>query len=343
MVESILDKKLSGVDNLSFNPVDLGMAPLPLNVLIPGTKIPADLFLAGFSREKDRVEMIPATSKGEIFQVEWRENLIRAGQKKVYVSMDETPALTAYFGEYTKKIMDNPKTTRKEKSAFVHEMASFNLRLLFGSDLSQGAMNKAVNSTSSAIDMMLRDNQILTRLAELLKTDYTVYSHSVNVSMLAMGFSRFMKQTEGQVRTLGLGGMLMEVGLAKIEIKMKDKPDESEQTRKSLYRNHTRYGYDLLKMISAVPYDVLMIVLDHHENIDGSGYPNGKKGDSIPYPAQVIRVIDTYDTLTSPSSDREAYAPLEAGHYLKEFSGTKFCQSIVTSFLRFMGSPYFTN
>ncbi len=341
MTGSILDKNLRGLDNLSFNPVDLGMAPLPLNVLIPGTEIPADLFLAGFSRKKDRVEMIPATSKGEKFQVEWRENLLRAGQEKVYVSLSETQALTVYFNEYTKKIMDDPRTTRKEKSSFVHEMASFNLRLLFSSELTQGAMEKAVGSTSTAVDMMLRDNQILTRISDLLKVDYSIYSHSVNVSMLAMSFGRFLQLTPGQVRSLGLGGMLMEVGLTRIEPQLWNKPRRLEPAERSKIMRHSRYGYDLLKTISAVPYDVLMIVISHHENYDGSGYPKGKAGDSIPYLARVVRVLDTYDALTSPRPHRPAVEPLEAGRSLQENVGVLFDRKVVTSFLRFMGSPYF--
>ena len=89
------------------------MAPLPLNVLVPGTEIPADLFLAGFSRKNNKVEMVPATTKGEIFREEWRDNLIKAGQEKVYVSLNETQALTSYFSEYTKRIMGQPQDHQK--------------------------------------------------------------------------------------------------------------------------------------------------------------------------------------------------------------------------------------
>ena len=343
MADHILDKNLRGVSNLSFNPADLGMAPLPLNVLIPGTEIPADLFLAGFSRKNNKVEMVPATSKGEIFQEEWRGNLIKAGQEKVYVSLSETQALTSYFSEYTKQIMDNPKTTRKEKSAFIHEMASFNLRLLFSSDLSQQAMEQAAQTTASAVDTMLRDSQILTRISELLKVDYTVYSHSVNVAMLAMAFGRFMEYSEGQVRALGLGGMLMEIGLAKIDKSIRDKPEKLTPEEESLIHRHPSYAYDMLKMISAVPYDVLSMVKAHHENMDGTGYPKGLRGEAIPHPARILRVIDTYDALTSPRPYRAALVPMEAGQTLKEEAGQKYDKTVVTSFLKFMGSPYFTS
>ena len=341
MAESILDKNLKGVNNLSFNPVDLGMAPLPLNVLIPGTEIPADLFLAGFSRKKNKVEMIPATAKGEMFQPEWRDNLIQAGQDKVYVSLEETQALTFYFNEYTKKVVDNPRTTRKEKSAFIHEMAAFNLRLLFSAELNQQAMEKAVGSTSSAVDMMLRDNQILTRISDLLKIDYSVYSHSVNVSMLAMSFGQFLRMTPGQIRSLGLGGMLMEVGLAKIEPQLWNRPVKLDDQERKKIMLHSRFGYDLLKTISAVPYDVLMIVVNHHENYDGTGYPKGAKGESIPHLARIIRVLDTYDALTSPRPHRPAQEPMQAGRFLQENAGTLFDPKLVTAFLRFMGSPHF--
>lgn len=341
MAGSILDQNLKGVNNLSFNPVDLGMAPLPLNVLVPGTEIPADLFLAGFSRERNKVEMVPAAAKGDLFQEEWRDNLIKAGQEKVYVSLAETQILTRYFNEYTKKVVDDPRTTRKEKSAFIHEMAGFNLRLLFSSELSQGAMDKAVVATADAVDMMLRDNQILTRISDLLKIDYSLYSHSVNVSMLALSFGRFLQLTPGQIRSLGLGGMLMEVGLAKIEPQIWNKPEHFNPKEKAIIHRHAKYGYDLLKTISAVPFDVLTIVLYHHENYDGTGYPDGKTGEAIPYLARIIRVLDTYDALTSPRPHRPALEPMEAGRRLQENAGTTYDRKVVTDFLRFMGSPLF--
>ena len=172
--------------------------------------------------------------------------------------------------------------------------------------------------------------------------DYTVYSHSVNVAMLSMAFGRFMEFSEGQVRSLGLAGMLMEIGLAKIDKRIRNKPDKLNPDEEALIRKHPGYAYDMLRMISSVPYDVLTIVLCHHENMNGSGYPKGLAGDSVPYEARILRVIDTYDALTSPRPYRPAHAPMEAGQILKEQTGGQFDKSVVTSFLRFMGSPYFS-
>jgi HD-GYP domain-containing protein (c-di-GMP phosphodiesterase class II) len=339
---NILDTRLKrAAGGVTFDPAALGMAPLSLNVLVPGHEVPVDLFLARYDPQKQQTEMVPAASKGDEFQVRWRDNLIQAGQDKVYVLLSEREALNQYFNQHSREILDDAQTTRRKRALFLQEMASFNIQLLFGAELSAKALDEVVQNTRSHVDMAIRDNQILTRISDVLRRDYSIYTHAVNVSMLGMSYGRFMNLSDGQIRSLGMGGLVFDVGMAKIPATVREKAGALSKTEMAAMRRHPLLGYEMLKPIGAVPYDVLMIVRHHHENADGSGYPDGRTADQTPPGARIVKVIDAYDAMTSERLHRPAMSPFEAGSKIKEQTPHHFSKEIVSSFLQFLASPFF--
>jgi HD-GYP domain-containing protein (c-di-GMP phosphodiesterase class II) len=285
--------------------------------------------------------MVPAARKGEEYQVRWRDNLVGAGQEKVYVHSRERVALNQYFNRHSREILNDPQTTRRKKALFLSEMASFNIQLLFGAELSAKALNDVVMKTRQHVDVALRDSQILTRISDVLRRDYSIYTHAVNVSMLAMSYGRFMKLPDAQVRSLGMGGLLCDAGMARLPITIREKTGALSKLEKASMKKHPVMGYEMLKPIGAVPYDVLMIVRHHHENADGTGYPDRKTADHTPAPVKMIKVIDAYDAMTSERLHRPAMSPFEAGSKIKEETPHHYSMEIVSSFLRFMASPFF--
>ena len=339
----LLDRRLNVDGGVSFNPADLGVAPLSLETLLPGQAAPADLFLAIYNKKAGKIELEKASSKGEEFKARWRDNLIKAGSDRVYVPISETNSIHKYFSRFTRDIINDHRTTRRKKAKFLQEMASFNLRLLFSSDLGAASMTKAVGNMKEEVDMFCRDPQILTRLSDVLREDYTTYSHAVNTSMLAMGFGRFLQLTEPQVKALGMGGLLADVGMVAVPDHIREKEGPLTKAEMQVVHRHPKQGYDLLKNISAVPYDVLTIVLHHHENADGSGYPGRKQLNQTPKLARLIKIIDSYDAMTSIRPHRPAMKPMEAGEELQKGIPALYSARTVQNFLRFMASPYFTD
>ena len=105
-------------------------------------------------------------------------------------------------------------------------------------------------------------------------------------------------------------------------------------------RRHPRLGYDMLVTISSIPYDVLMMILHHHENADGTGYPSGLESSRTPDLARLLRVVDTYDAMTSLRPYHDAIPPYDAASTLIESMPEKFGSDMVPKFIRFLGSPY---
>jgi HD-GYP domain-containing protein (c-di-GMP phosphodiesterase class II) len=160
--------------------------------------------------------------------------------------------------------------------------------------------------------------------------------------MLGMAFGKYLGFDESRVMALGLGGMLHDVGMAKVPGSLADKEGELTPREKAALRQHPRLGYKMLLPIGAVSYDVLMIVQHHHENADGSGYPAGLPASKVPMPARIVRIIDAYDIMTSNRPDQPAMLPSEAAAVLLGDDMPLYGADLVPEFVRFLGSPAFT-
>jgi len=340
----LLDRELGQARaRVGFNPSQMGVAPLSLDVLVPDEPLPVDFYVPIYRQESKRIEMTLAAERGEIYKKAWRDRLKKANQTKFFVRMEDGEAINAYFESNAGKILDKHNSPLSKKRAVVKEMSSLNLRILFGGDLSPKALDNSVKRAQDAVSRMAGDPQILTKLVDVLSVDYSVYSHSVNVSMLGMAFGRYLGFDENRIMALGVGGMLHDVGMAKLPDIPLDKPESQMTPReRSLFRQHAKLGYKMLVPIGAVSYDVLMIVRHHHENADGSGFPTGLNAAKIPYLARMVRIVDAYDLMTSHRPHRPAMTPSQAAAVLLGEAMPAFGSDLAPEFVRFLGSPAFT-
>jgi len=340
---SILDRALDrSRKRVEFNPAEMGVAPLALQVLLADEPTPCDLYLPILNNETKKVEMTLAVAAGDTFQARWRDRLVKTGQERVFVPVEEGEALHEYFQEHAAAILDAPDATIKKRSMVVREMATLNLRVLFGGDMSPRALDGAVGSAQETVTYMARNPLILTNLSEVLKSDYTVYTHSVNVSMVAMAFGKYLGLTDGQVNSLGMGGLLHDVGMSRLPRALLEKRGRFTPDERKMMNRHPRSGYKALLPIGAVPYDVLMITLHHHENADGTGYPDRLPAERTPRLARITKVCDAFDAMTSQRPYQDARPPYEAATTLIQDSHGQFGNDLVPHFIRFLGSPSFS-
>ncbi len=339
--ENILNRPLDrGVLSINFDPAQVGMCPMSVEMLVVDEPTPSDLYLALYNSDTQRVEMRSVCAQGEPFRQLWRDRLKRADQQKVYVQISDARRLHDYFTQHSTKIIDDPRITRRKKVTVVQEMAMFNLQLFFSSSLEPRDLDCMVERSQDTVGRLARDPQVLNNLSEVLRTDYSTYAHSVNVCMLAMAFGTYLGLHPSRIHSLGMGGLLHDIGMARLPRQILDKCGDLNRDERNAIRRHPRLGYDMLVSISSIPYDVLMIILHHHENADGSGYPSGFTSARIPELAKLLRVVDSYDAMTSMRPYHDAKPAYEAATSLIESMSGKFGSGLVPKFIRFLGSPY---
>jgi len=338
----ILDRPLDRARlTVDFEPAEFGMAPLALEVLVPGQPSPADLYLPLYDRDRRKVVMETASEQGEEFKAVWRDRLLMAEQRLVYVKLDQVEQLQDYFQRFTPLIMEDASRPLRQKARVVQELALFNLNTFFNAaDTSPRALKSLVGRVQQTVTRLTADTQVLTRLSGLLRTDYSIYTHSVNVAMLTMALARHLGFNEASVHAYGVGAMMHDLGRIRLPAGLVGKTGRLSDKEMAQVRQHPYLGYQMLLQIGAVPYDALMIVLHHHENADGSGYPHGLKAERIPMPARLVRLVDAFDAMTSERPHQDARSAYEAAATMMQEGEASFGKDLVPSFIRFLGSPF---
>lgn len=164
-----------------------------------------------------------------------------------------------------------------------------------------------------------------------------IYSHSLNVTVLSMMLTKGLDFSPEQARILGLGALLHDVGLMDVPDRLlKMRPDEYTKPERDLRAMHCEYGLRIGKHLD-LPADVLAVIFQHHEMIDGSGYPLGARQDRITLPARIVSLVNYYDTLCNPVDFAQAMTPHEALSFLFGQRRGKFDAAVLQRLIRCLG------
>lgn len=152
--------------------------------------------------------------------------------------------------------------------------------------------------------------------------------HADRVSRIAGAMAREIGLAERQIEQIELAGLLHDIGKIGVEDRILMKPQRLELDEQELMRRHPIYGASILEP-SAALRPLVPIVLHHHENFDGSGYPEGLKGEEIPLGSRIIIVADAYEAMTSDRIYRKAIGHERAMDQLNKYKGIQFDPKIV--------------
>ncbi len=156
--------------------------------------------------------------------------------------------------------------------------------------------------------------------------------HSERVTKYGLEIGKEMKFSEVEMEILQRGGLLHDLGKLGIPNEILDKPENLTEEDKQILQKHPRLGAQILEPISAYT-DIMLIVLQHHENYDGTGYPEGLAGNEISKYSRIFALADRYEAMTADRPYRKAISPGEATRIIKANSGTQFDPAVVDAFL----------
>lgn len=192
-------------------------------------------------------------------------------------------------------------------------------------------------SLNSMVDSIERNPDALIWLAKLKQTDDYAYNHALNVSITLMALANFMSLPKKQVKELGLAGLLQDIGKVKVPAGLLHKQEKITREEFDILKKHVDYALELLEVTENISGTVILTVSQHHERIDGSGYPFKLNGKQISLTGQMAGLIDTYCALTS----NKVYAKgvynqlaLEEIHAMRD---TKFSSALIDQLVQFLG------
>ena len=155
--------------------------------------------------------------------------------------------------------------------------------------------------------------------------------HSERVTSLALQIGTIMNLSQRDLDDLHRAGLLHDIGKIAMPVGILDKPGKLTEEEFTLMRQHPELGVKILEPIAAYR-DVKPLVLYHHENYDGSGYPEGLCGERIPLGARIFALADVYDALISDRPYRHAMGKREVLEYIRTRAGSEFDPKVVEAF-----------
>ena len=183
--------------------------------------------------------------------------------------------------------------------------------------ISQNHLMEMVTSLAGAIDA---------------KDPYTK-GHSTSVSRYAEALARAINLPEDEVQKITVGGLLHDVGKIGIPESVLRKPGKLNTDEWEIMKQHPVIGAEKVLAPNEALSHLIPIVKYHHEHIDGSGYPEGLKGDAIPLSARIVAVADTYHALISDRPYRKGMSVEKACQILQEGAGTLWDADLVRHFI----------
>ena len=188
------------------------------------------------------------------------------------------------------------------------------------------------------VSLKNRPEALLLLLNVKHKESYTT-EHQLRVSILALGFGIFLGMSNEQLKTLGLAGLLYDIGKARMPSLVLNKPAKITREDALILQHHPEESYRILSKVPSLSEVVKEVALSHHERIDGKGYPRHIHKDRVSRYAKVISIIDCYDAIISNRAYSKAKTATDAMKVLQDNSGDKFDRFLVEKFVEWL-TPY---
>ncbi|MFU0824470.1 HD-GYP domain-containing protein [Clostridium sp.] len=205
--------------------------------------------------------------------------------------------------------------------------------------VSSNDIKKSVSYSSSIkevaedlLDEVLGRKNIMINLVDIKSMDNYTYQHCVNVSIIALIIGTQLKLRKSELLDLCVGSLLHDIGKVFIPKEILNKKGLLTSKEFQIIKTHSNKGYEYLKGNLEISPPARVVVLQHHEKINGTGYPDGRHGDEITKLSKITAVADVYDALTSDRPYRRAMSPNEALEYIFANGGTHFDYETVRAF-----------
>jgi HD-GYP domain-containing protein (c-di-GMP phosphodiesterase class II) len=198
------------------------------------------------------------------------------------------------------------------------------------------SLGETKRAASEMVDSILRNPDAFTWLSRVQEKDEHTYSHAVRSSVWAILFGRHIGLPKRDLDVLAFGVLIKDVGKVLLDDELLTKSERSPDEEKR-YRSFVELGVEILNQTPGVESRAINIVKTHCERLNGSGFPQGLRGDKIPLLGKIAGIVTFYDHVTNPRGSRHPLAPSKAVASLYELRNVQFQEELVVEFIRAIG------
>jgi len=231
---------------------------------------------------------------------------------------------------FQKELKVARKLHTRTRSFIDHALEDVRLGQAVNTDAAKELVTEVANSIT-------RSPHALVWLTNLKERDEYTSIHCMNVCVMAVSFGRTLGMSKAELETLGLGGLLHDLGKMRVPLEILNKPSKLTFEEFEVMKTHPVEGYNMLKEQDDLPSEVLDIVKHHHERRNGKGYPSQLDGDQINNMTRIVAIVDVYDAITSDRCYHDAISPYDALKNMYEWVKEDFDKDMIEKFIKCLG------
>ena len=291
-----------------------GYAPLPLRNLTPGWEVPFDVFVKTINIGAMKPKFVKCCGRGDVFQKDWHLKLKKLQIPCVYLSLREMDEVMHYLHHNIEMVLEDKTRGTLEKGARICDAADMWTLNFFKSE--ETRTSKKVKAGLKFLDTLFEviegDHHNLLYLMQVKYHSFHLYTHCLNVCLLGLAFAIFLGWSWEKLQDFAIGALIHDIGLTNTPRGILEKKGALTEAEMSKVKRHPVDGVRMLQASTNLSWESLQMIMQHHENGDGSGYPDGLKTDDIHHWAKILRIVDSYAAMTVERPWRAAMEPKEA-------------------------------
>ncbi len=207
------------------------------------------------------------------------------------------------------KVADRAKVMLSDS---VKQRVSQGIQFLYSDTNSSDFSDTASNITHSLMQAISENDAVAMNIDTLKISDEYTFKHSVDVATMAMIIARKSGMQEKDVYQIGVAGLLHDVGKSQIPNEILNKAGKLTEDEFAVMKKHSLFGYNILKEKPGISTEIVAGVLQHHEKVNGRGYPLKLSGQQISPYARVLSVADIYDALVTERPYKKGFSAHDA-------------------------------
>ena len=282
-------------------------------------------------------------SKQLPFTEQTKQKLIENNVTKLFIPATAKKEFQKYVEANLTGILQDPMIQENKKAGIIYDTSKALVKDILANPSNGENIQRSKDLVANQVSFILSGREAFVNLLKITSFDYYTYTHSVNVCTFTIALANQLGiKDKVALRCLGLGALLHDIGKSRISERILNKHSTLNRAEFEIVKKHPAWGEEILRESNLIDEDAYYPVIQHHERMDGSGYPRGLSGKEIHYYGRIIAICDVFDALTTRRVYQKELASFSA---FKMMYDTKhiFDKRILKEFTLLMGPEIYTS
>lgn len=271
------------------------------------------------------------------FDTQKKSFLVTNNITAVFIKTEDKKLYQTYIAKNITSIIDDPLINLDTKTSYINQIAAEAMNDLFENEITTENITQVDSIIDNSIHLILNDSKAMYSMLKVTSYDYYTYTHCIDVAAYAIGFGVFLGLNEYELSILGKAAMLHDIGKKDIDHDIITKNGSLTYEEFEIVKKHPQLSVKILQDIGETDEILLEIIEQHHEKINGTGYPYGLKDKEIHDFAKIIAICDIFNALTTRRTYKDKMSTFNTFNIMFNEMKNTLCPKYLKKFVKFMG------